>query len=233
MNRLGAFTFPAKDFHILRYQEGTKLEVVLRDNPKVLAALDGPMFGHTGSGRCGHGPWDTCYRLYDASKNLDEPSNKPNSGMTVSVVGGSTVPNEKDVVAPGASVAVQLSLTLVWEGRNVASHERFSSGAGMGIHHNGTDLVFLVGGAGTMHDLADEFIAHGCTYAGYTDGGSSTTLYTRERGFLGANARNVKIPTWLVAEPRDGTVTSYVGKLILGGAAVLVGLLVGSWLLKS
>lgn len=167
-------------------------------------ALDGPMFDASGSE----------YLLLDFATGVFKQSKHPSAGITISVNPGISVAHGAAYRA-GCRAAVQLYPSLVERGVVVAS-EGVDTGAewraAVAVMPGGL-LAFAVGQMG-MADFARELQAAGAIYAGYTDGGSSTTLAT-QNGRYGHPAPR-QVPTWLVA--RGAFVPPLVGVAALMAA---------------
>lgn len=225
LRNIGAYELAASQLAIARYGSLVTVERVMADNPTALAAAAAPMYSHTGSGSCGGGIVP-CTRLLDLARGIDFQSKRVDSGVTLSIVGGKATAAQGSAVAPGASVAVQLYPTLVWNGRPSGGGSE-SSVAGLGLLQNGR-LLYLVASGGSLADLAAEFVRRGAVAAGYTDAGSSAALYVRGSGWKGVHARAPKLPGWLLVMPPPPllgsreAITCLVG-VVLGGtlAAVL------------
>lgn len=211
LRRVGRFVLEPKDLHVFREGSG---KTAPRVGPQVaakaagtqlprfavLAVAAGPMFGRTGSKRCGGGS-TACTRQLDVTLGVDEPGCRctQQDGLTFSVVANTLFARRYAEVAFGARVAVQLYPTLVWEGEPSRSKQVLSSVAGLGVRRDGK-LVSLVAGRATLGALAAAFVAEGCYAAGYTDAGPSAALWLPSGTgiYLGAHGANPKLPTWLV-----------------------------------
>lgn len=210
IRNLAELAFRPSQLAIARYSTRVAAEQVMADYPDAIAVTAGPMF---------KGGANTRFRLLDKGAGLDEASDEPRNGATISVVDDRATMAMHDAISPGATVAVQGYPTLVIAGTNVASGQSLTSVSGLGILRDGRLLV-LLGSAGTLHDLAEAFLARGATNAVYLDAGSSAALLSRSQGYLGVHAAHVRIPTWLVvlkpgaAHGRD---TGLPDALVTGG----------------
>jgi len=177
------------------------------------AALNGPMFEVCG---------DDCdvldYLHYDPSRGVTAQGRYPSRGITVYVLNG--VPHAaRGRYAPDASsAAVQLYPPLVWNGSdetnpslNTAAEWR----AALCIMDDG-NLAFAVGGPSSMTSFSRGLVEAGAVYAGYTDGGSSTSLVTP--GGIDGSPRRSRVASWLVVNP-SGLSGTLVASLGLGAAA--------------
>jgi hypothetical protein len=166
----------------------------------VLAALNGPMFGRAyrhGGSACER----VCYLHIDRKAGVSLPTTLPGRGITISVVGGRARSHPGNYVHAGATVAVQLYPALV---ENGVAHANPSVDAehvwrsALSILRDGS-LAFAIGKL-PMWRFNRALVRAGATWAGYTDGGGSTSLATGS-GRLGSG-EDRPVPTWLVVRPR-------------------------------
>lgn len=210
MTDLAGYLFSPKALGVVRTGYGVHGEAVLAADQKIAAALDGPMFA---------GGSNVRFFLRDRSRGLEESSDEPRNGMTISVVRSSgAVSVQRGAGAPAnADVAVQLYPSLVWEGQNEAHRGTDAENrwrAAVSVQRDGR-LGFWVG-IGPMYTFAERLIAAGARYAGYTDGGTSAGLVTRQ-GRTGDRGRR-PVPSWIVAEELGA-----FGSLSRGQTIALVG----------
>lgn len=187
--------------------------------PKARALLDGPMFGAACGGE---GPGCLQYRLLDAKRGVDSPSRYPSRGSTLSIVAGRPVVLAGDEVLPGADVAVQCYPTLVWEGA-------LGPASGADAVWRAALVLFADGGLGfairhgTIPAFASELLSAGARWAGYTDGGGSTSLWDGSSRAGHPSPRAV--PAWLLAEPRGAGAGPWLaaaaGAAALGSAVLI------------
>lgn len=233
LRNIGEYIFDAADLHLVRYSTKVTVERVLADYPKAKAVMAAPMFSHTGSGSCGGG-LKPCTRQLDKSHGIDlmGASRLNASGVTISVVGGRASAARGNVVAPGATVAIQGYPTLAFGGQASGGGAE-SSVAGLGLLSNGR-IMYLVASGGSLSELGTLFVQRGATAAGYCDAGSSAALYVRGEGFRGVHARNPTLPAWIIAEGGSGIVSAVGGsKVVAACAGILVGSLALWWALKQ
>lgn len=172
--------------------------------PQAVAVLDGPMFriadpAHPDYRRYRAGKID--YHVVDRALGIEDDGGSATDtrGITLSVLGNAAFVAKGDRVAEGADVAVQLYPSLIENGVVVASPSVNADEvwrAGVGLRADGK--LILAVGRGTMRWFAEQLAAAGATQAGYTDGGGSTRLETRER-FWGST-ENRRVVCWLFAK---------------------------------
>jgi hypothetical protein len=232
LRNIGEYIFGADQLHLVRYATKVSPEKVLADYPKALAVMAAPMFGHTASGSCGGG-LKPCTRQLDKSHGIDlmGASRLNASGVTISVVGGRASAARGNVVAPGATVAIQGYPTLAFGGQASGGGAE-SSVAGIGLLSSGR-IMYLVASGGSLAELGTLFVQRGATAAGYCDAGSSAALYVRGEGYRGVHARNPTLPAWIIAEGGSGIVSAGGSKVIAACAGILVGSLALWWALKQ
>ncbi len=191
--------YPASWLHIDRSNARRDLDQILGDNPRAVFAVDGTMFESTAG--------TDAFLLYDPSKGVNQPTRKPNEGMTISVVGGRAQGQYGGHMAQGATVAVQSWPSMVVDGRPVAhdtaaNRERvWRLGIGADAH-GGIVVVMLIG---PMSALGERMAREGIINGGYLDGGSS--LAADARGVFRRThtaPSGVRIPGWILAVPPDG-----------------------------
>lgn len=186
------------------------------------AALDGPMYGDC-PGSCR----DLRFLHFERGY-LDIASEEPDAGITVSVDDAGNASWRRGGRLPaGARVAVQLYPSLVEEGRSVASgspNTEYVWRAALGQLDDGR-LAFAIW-RGPMPEFAGRLIAAGFRWAGYTDGGGSTSMAVQGQRLGSAEDRAVG--SFLLAKSPTGP--SHAWAYVLAGlaAAGLLGL--GIWL---
>lgn len=212
MKNIGEYTFNPSKLRILHpvgtNGKRTRLnpEQMLERYPSYKAFMAAPMFNHTGSSTCGGG-LTPCTRQWDLRSLIDFPSKRPRSGITFSIVRTTFGPTDKyevlpralDKITEDAYMGIQLYPTLVWQRTNKGKTEKPSSVAGLGLLSNG-QFLSVVASSASLKDLGAYFLSKGCSYAGYTDAGSSAALYVVGEGYRGIHAKNPKLPAWLAVE---------------------------------
>jgi len=181
---------------------------------EAFAVLDGPMFAF-----CGSQSREECVQsvrlLLDQKRGLYVPSSHPSEGMTISIVDGRAQMARGASVPNGATVAVQLFPELVRDRIVVASRIRDTENvwrAALGILPNG-NLIFAVDQA-PMHIFATRLKALGVVHAGYTDGGGSAKLVTRE--WYAGDREDRPKGAWLADLPEKHEEVSILLPLVLG-----------------
>ena len=203
-------------------------------HPDVMAAVDGPMFGYCpgqphnyATYQCGK----VDYLLQDTRSGVNLPAKPGNEGkgITVSLVGNRLVGSRGASPAPSAIAAVQLYPALVIEGRAVEglSDTDRTGRVAVGILRDGR-LGFAYTAA-SMPDFAALLASAGFVWAGYTDGGGSSSLVTREDGMLrGTDTDDPdgrRVPSWIVWREPD--------RWLLSGDAKLFGMVIPAASLAS
>ena len=193
----------------------------LAADPRLVAALDGPMFGLCGGG--GY-PTATCadldYLHYDPDAGINDPGEDPTKGVTIGAdrLLGRALVATGGRVPPGARVAVQLYPALVRQGQIVTSatvNPDHVWRAGLAILADGR-LAFATL-IGSMDEFARALVAAGAREAGYTDGGGSTRLEIAGEGFVG-DRENRRVASFLVVRrPAELTAT----RIALGSLGVV------------
>jgi hypothetical protein len=148
-----------------------------------VAVLDGAMFRvRDGRGYREGGDAQLEYRAADGSGlEHDGGAATDARGVTIGVAGGYAYALDGDQVPVGSTCAVQLYPALVRGGVNVANprvNRALVWRAGLCAMRDG-QLAFAVGRM-SMHAFAETLVTLGAEDAGYTDGGGSTCLLTRE-----------------------------------------------------
>lgn len=219
-------------------------EQLFAEHPEVVVAVDGPMFSI-----CEGQPDDYAryqcgrvnYRLDDPSHGVRVPSRNTDVGVTFSLVGGSLTALRGSARAPGASVSIQCYPGLVEEG-SVAVSRRTSgpdseSNGRVAIGITASGKLFFAYARMSMFEFATALQRSGVTWAGYTDGGGSSSLVQRLpngtlQGSDSDDPRGRRVPSWLVwstSSPSGGggriglPTASYVVP-----AAIVVGALAGT-----
>lgn len=198
------------------------------------AVMDGPMFEKCdpGAGYASQSCGYVQYRHFDLSNGLNVASRYPGRGVTLSVLSdGSTQAAQGATVAPGATVAVQLYPELVANGSpvSVSNADGSASRAALAIMRDGR-MAFVVSQPMLMSTFAQRLAGGGAVYAGYTDGGGSTSLGTAAGQYTGS-AEHRRVLTWILAKARQSTVLAAIKQspgttaavvLMLGGTGVLL-----------
>lgn len=202
-SQLGLFALPLQGSRVTPVNPA---EILLRSGG--IAALNGPMFGvcpgqdlPSGNAAYGSSQCDTLsYGHYDEKSGLIIPSAHASQGITIAVVGNEAIAVRGSEYPPDASVAVQLYPSLVESGRVTASPsvntDRVWRSA-LVILENG-NLAFVVGQM-SMNAFATAIVEIGGVYAGYTDGGGSTSLVST-MGVVGAHEYR-PVASWLIVKP--------------------------------
>lgn len=212
-----AYLFPPSRLGIFAVPEGSNLRRAhgfAALSTGAAAVLDGSMYSDIGSGLA-----RPRFLMHDPARGVSVATRSPRDGMTISVLNGVAYARSNAEAVEGASVAVQLYPELVRSGRNVASTTNDTSTvwrAGLGIYRDGR-LGFAVG-LMPMFRFASGMRDMGFVDAGYTDGGDSTLLLTRDEGSVG-DPDHRAVSSWLMdvgdrAEKNDsglGTVLAAAG----------------------
>lgn len=217
------------------------------------AALDGPMFekcsSQSGVPYSSYNCGELLYKHYDLRSGLNVSSKYPSRGITISVLeNGHSQAADGDVVPPNATVAVQLYPAMVVNGqtRHVSDADGNAQRAALAIMEDG-NMAFVISRPMLMSQFAQKLVAAGAKYAGYTDGGGSTSLAT-PTGYKGSSEHR-RVLTWLLAKAQQSTraVTDVVmnstqnitqavreasPETLAAGAILLVAGGVGIWLLS-
>lgn len=213
--------FPASWLRV-RYGARRSLAALQAEAPGAQLALDGPMFGP--SGRV------TEWTLRDRATGVDLTGSRRGEGLYLSVADGRATMARAPL--EGAAVVVQTWPPLLEGGRVVATNVGTNAErvwrAALGILADGR--VCAAVRQADVVTFARDLAAHGVTAAGYTDGGSSTVLWTREAPAWGRQTAGAKVPAWITAEapssapgaPSSGGPGAPLGAV---AAAVLGGLL--------
>lgn len=214
---------PPSELRVFRSDSPCTARDALESVRGARAALDGVMFENCdphgrpyASSSCG----DPEYLLFDAARGLFEPSERPDRGGTVSVVGDSAVVLDGDAVARGASAAVQGYPTLVRRGvargfGDDRSRQRVWR-AGFGVARG---MVLLAIADMSLGDFAAWGRSLGADDFFYTDGGGSGRLEWSDGRWVGA-AENRRVPSFLLWQPSSD--------LRFGAAAAAAGLAIAA-----
>jgi hypothetical protein len=209
-SQLGLFALPLQGANVTPVGPGEVL-----DRANAAAALNGPMFGvcpgqslPSGNAQYAASQCDTLsYAHYDAGTGLLIPGSFAGRGITIAAVDGHAQASSGDSYPPGASVAVQLYPSLIEAGRITASAtvnlDRVWR-SGLAILNTG-QLAFVVGLL-PMVDFAQALLDFGAVDAGYTDGGGSSALVTRD-GVAGATEHR-PVASWLIVKKPAGFFSS-------------------------
>ena len=187
-------------------------ERVFAEHPDIMVAIDGPMFSV-----CSGQPDDydryQCgrvdYYLHDSQRGVHVSGRRDHddNGVTFSLSPAGFTAARGNAPAPGATVAIQCYPGLVEEGR-VAVSQRTSGPdsqangrVAMGLLRDGR--LFFAYARMSMWNFANALVTAGAVWAGYTDGGGSSSLVQRlANGTLeGSDAddpRGRRVPSWLV-----------------------------------
>lgn len=161
------------------------------------AVLDGPMFDDGGAR--GARPR---FLLYDRVRGVHFPSREPSAGSTLVVSQAGAVDVYDGAHLPAdAAVAIQCYPQLVGDGRPVAVGDTDSNNARVwraALAVTPSKRVLLVVAIASLPAFARALAAMGCTWAGYTDGGSSTELRLRTGDRVGY-APAPAVPVWIAA----------------------------------
>lgn len=187
-------------------------EQMFSENPDVTAAIDGPMFGFCEGTPRTYNQY-TCgrvdYFLKDAARGVEVRGNSAYNrrGITFSLVNGRLLVSGGRSPDPRASVAFQCYPGLVERG-NIAVSRRDSGPdsesvgrIAVGTMRDGT--MFFAHARVSLHQFAVLLRDAGAVWAGYTDGGGSSSLVTRdEQGrLIGSDSddpRGRRVPSFIV-----------------------------------
>lgn len=217
------------------------LRQVIGRLPRVVAAVDGPMFDEPGAGYDRYERTRVVYRYLDKRRGVDVASLHPERGATLSVTpdGRASWARGAREVA-GATFAVQGYPELLRDGENVANPSRDTERTGRAalLLLDDGRVGFAVGRAG-MRAFAESLrTLRGVkvTQAVYTDGGGSTALAVRGVGSsllvsVGLDSR--RVPAYVIAEPPASgpAMTGMPWRLVVGGVGVVTVAL--WWLLRA
>lgn len=218
-------TFPATWLRV-RYGARRSLAALQAEAPAAHLALDGPMFN--GAGRV------TEWTLRDRAGGVDLTGSRRTEGLYLAVENGRATMG-RAAPSSGAAVVVQTWPPLLEAGRVVATNTGTNAErvwrAALGIMGDGR--VCAAVRQADVVTFARDLAAHGVSSAGYTDGGSSTVLWTREAPAWGRQTPGAKVPAWITAEapssgpgaPSSGGPGAPLGALaaVLGGGLLLWG----------
>lgn len=213
-------------------------EEVFRSHPDVLIAIGGPMFSFCEGQPRDYSRYDcgrVSYAMRDEGRGTRAPGLRSNDrvGVTFSVVGGSLVAARGNAPASGARVSIQAYPGLVEDGQIAVGAPTSGPDAetngrvGLGVLRDGR--AFFAYARCSLRVFAERLRAAGATWAGYTDGGGSSSLVMRTAGGLeGVDAddpRGRPLPTWVVwSSPRPEASWGAILALLAaaaGGSAVL------------
>lgn len=201
------------------------------------AALDGPMFSNCSSGSYAASTCaDIRYLHLDRVAGISIASERPTDGITLGTRGdgsiafavrGTSIPDD-------ARIAVQLFPPLVVDGEvvasNVGTNAESTRRAAAGLLEDGR-IAFAVASGVSMVAFAQMLRSAGFVWAGYTDGGGSTSLLANGE-HVGSPERR-RVASFLVArEPSwGGGSGSVVAPVVLGvaGAAAALGAAYAGW----
>ena len=198
-------------------------ELVQSYGTEIYGGIDGPMFSPCGdafSAQCARPD----YGMIDTRRSVSMASQNPHDGMTISTFrtpfGGRAVATRGFAPALGATVAVQLYPSLVWNGEvQDVAESPLDTRAGLAIMQDGR-LALVISQQMTMAEFADALVSAGAVYAGYTDGGSSTAMAE----MTGTHGGERPVAVWLVAERYNLWSTRKKVAVGLTTAAVIGGL---------
>lgn len=190
---------------------------------EVQAAIDGPMFGfceNTTHSYASYSCGRVDYLLLDMWRNVSVggQSSYASRGVTFSVVNGRMTAARGRSVARGASVAFQCYPGLVEDG-SIAVRRKDSGPdtqrvgrVAVGLMRDGS--MFFAYAATSMYEFAEMLRSAGALWAGYTDGGGSSSLVVRgsDGALYGSDSddpRGRRVPSWIVwSDPRSGVTAS-------------------------
>jgi hypothetical protein len=158
------------------------------------------------------------FRHFDRARGIDLPGASPDAGMFIGVDRGRAITGNGRGIGRRADVLVQLYPALVQMGQSKVpspdpNPER-DWRAALCILRDGK-LAFAVAPSSPMGLFADKLRAMGVVHAGYTDGGSSTSLVLPPNRIGSPNPRAVA--TWLTVLPQGSGLVA-IGVLGLLGA---------------
>lgn len=213
-------------------------EDVFRSQPDVLVAIGGPMFSFCEGQPRDYGRYDcgrVNYALRDEDRGTHIPGLRSNDqdGVTFSVVGGALVAARGNAPAPGARVSIQTYPGLVEDGQvavgsPTSGPDSENNGrVGLGVLRDGR--AFFAYARCSLRVFAERLRSAGAVWAGYTDGGGSSSLVTRLGAELvGVDAddpRGRRLPSWVVwSSPRSEVSWGVIAALLAaaaGGGALL------------
>lgn len=209
-------------------------EEVFAANPDVAAVIGGPMFGFCDGQPHDYARYDcgvVRYALADARRGVRVAGARENDarGLTFSVVGTQLAVARGNAPAPGATVAVQTYPGLVEDGAVAVGaptggpDAEVNGRVAMGVLRDGR--AFFAYGRTSLRAFAERLRDAGATWAGYTDGGGSSSLVVRDAAgaLIGVDAddpRGRRLPSWIVWAPPRGAVPWSVLLGLAGAGAV-------------
>ena len=187
-------------------------------HPEIVAAIDGPMFSicpgqpnDYAAYQCGR----VNFTLLDRGRGVVQDAKPANlgHGVTFSLVGSTLLAARGAGAAPGATVAVQTYPGLVEDGQIAVGqpasgpNTETTGRIAMGVLRDGR--MFFAYGRVPMHQFAVSLRDAGAAWAGYTDGGGSSSLVQRmaDGSLAGSDADDPhgrRVPSWIVWSPGAG-----------------------------
>jgi len=206
--------FPASALGVVAPANPAAARAVFGANPDVMLAVDGPMFEY-----CEGQPHDyavyTCgtvrYLLQDNLSGVSVPGlpGYEDKGITISVVGGTAIGSLRRSPVPGASVAIQLSIGLVEDGAIGVRDHPPDDPSGQNDHRLAVGImpdgkIAFAYARAPVYEFAVMLRDAGMRWAGYTDGGGSSSLVMRkpDGSLEGTDADDPdgrRVPSWIVA----------------------------------
>lgn len=229
-NGLTAYVFPASQLGVLAQPtaDGNATPIapsdVLAMLPSSLAALNGPAYDTCGGVSEASAVCEIpTFAISDSSRGISFAGSRPNNSYTISVVAGQVQVTPGSAVPFGAGVAVQGWLTLVRNGRVVASNDGQNAETGWrsALAVLDSSTLAIVIGYMDMVGFATAMATYlGATDAVYTDGGGSTALVVPQNTY--GSTENRRVAAWLVVNPPVGLASvagTIVFSLVIAGLA--------------
>jgi hypothetical protein len=199
---------------------------IFSQHAEVQAAIDGPMFGfceNTPRSYASYSCGRVDYLLLDIWRNVSVSgqSGYASRGVTFSVVNGRMTAARGRSVAQGASVAFQCYPGLVENGsiavrrKDDGPDTQRVGRVAVGLMQDGS--MFFAYAATSMYEFAEMLRSAGALWAGYTDGGGSSSLVVRgsDGALYGSDSddpRGRRVPSWIVwSDPRSGVTANRPG----------------------
>lgn len=228
---------PAHGFAVFVPREVQTARQLFAEHPEIVAAVDGPMFDYaTGEPRsyATYRRGRVSYALGDTSTgaNVAPVPGNERRGITLSLVDGRLVGSVGGTPALGADAWAQLYPSLVVNGavtQGLTDSDRTWRVA-VGILRDGR--LGFAEGAMSMQAFADALASAGFVWAGYTDGGGSASLVTRDesgalRGSDPDDPDGRRVPSWIAwRRPESGildTAAKSLGLAMIPPAALASG----------
>jgi hypothetical protein len=221
--------------------------------PNALVALNGPQFARCSSDP-GQRPGENQPHFYarlrcnlanfaqhDPAEGVDLPGSDPRDGITIAVgptaAGIAAHGSRGDTPPPEAAVSVQLYPPLIAAGRVVTIQYDGHAAeivwrCAAGIRTDGR--IALLATKADMRTLQSICTGLGLVWAGYTDGGGSADLSTRD-GMRVGSTEHRPVGSWLVGLAPTATDSAAddasTHPLAVGAAVIVAG--VGAWMLYN